>query len=419
MRTPGVTTHPRRFGHGVRLISLTVLAGTFVASCSSDASTRATDAPTSTVAASASSAATTAPTDPVTASSPATEASTTDSTADSPPSTTTTDTASDTTAAPATTAAETTTVPVTAPPVPAGVTLRIGDQLDYLKTVLGEAGQDQDFPYTVDYAAFVGGPPMLQAFQGGALDAGFIGTTPLIFAQSAGLDLVGIAGWASSKQGGYGLVTAPGHDDISGWADLKGKTVAFQKGTAGEAVLLEALDAVGLTEDDINVVDVPQISVTATLEGGSADAGIQTEPLTSAYLANDPTAKLVIKAAALPDRTSVLISTTEALTDAGKSAALADYITRLVRAFAYLRDHQDLIAQGVYVKTYGLTPERAAELVAENGVTNFFQIPGDLLEPQQHLADLFAKSGQIPSTVDVSASFDPRFNALVAATQGS
>ena len=32
---------------------------------------------------------------------------------------------------------------------------------------------------------------MLQAFQGGAIDTGFVGSTPLIFAQAAGQDIVG------------------------------------------------------------------------------------------------------------------------------------------------------------------------------------------------------------------------------------
>ena len=56
--------------------------------------------------------------------------------------------------------------------VPPGTTLRVGDQLEYLQTVLELAGEDEAFPYEVEYSSFVGGPPMLQAFQGGALDTG-------------------------------------------------------------------------------------------------------------------------------------------------------------------------------------------------------------------------------------------------------
>jgi sulfonate transport system substrate-binding protein len=45
-------------------------------------------------------------------------------------------------------------------------------------------------------------------------------------------------------------------------------------------------------------------------------------------------------------------------------------------------------------------------------------LPGKIVEPQQQLADLFQKAGQIPTKLDVSSEFDPRFNDIVAANQG-
>lgn len=313
----------------------------------------------------------------------------------------------------------TTAAPVTAVPdsIPAGTTLRIGDQLDYLKTVLSLAKEDQDFPYTVEYSAFVGGPPMLQAFQAGAIDTGFVGSTPLIFAQAGGQDITAVAGWASER-GTYGLVAGPGQDDIGSWADLAGKRVAYQKGTAGEAALLQALDAAGLKLSDVTSVDVPQTQVAATLQGGGADAGLSVEPLTSVLLSQAPGTKVVGRASEITDRSSFVIASSETLDDPARSAALADYVGRLVRAFTYLRDHRDLIAEAVYVKQYGLPAERAAEVVKEAGDIAFVQLPGDIVDQQQKLADLFHDAGEIPSKIDVRREFDTRFNALVAQEQG-
>src|SRR5262245_44904442 len=93
--------------------------------------------------------------------------------------------------------------------IPAGTMLRVGDQLDYLKTVLKLSGEDQDLPYEVEYSAFVGGPAMLQAFQAGSIDSGFVGSTPLIFAQAGNQDITAVAGWATAN-GTYELVTSPG-----------------------------------------------------------------------------------------------------------------------------------------------------------------------------------------------------------------
>src|SRR5689334_15061765 len=83
---------------------------------------------------------------------------------------------------PVTTAAQVTS-PATIPP---GTTLRVGDQLDYIKGILQRGGQDQGLGYTIEWSNFVGGPPMLQAFKGGAIDSGFVASTPLLFAAAQG-----------------------------------------------------------------------------------------------------------------------------------------------------------------------------------------------------------------------------------------
>jgi sulfonate transport system substrate-binding protein len=313
--------------------------------------------------------------------------------------------------------AQTTTTSSSTAKIPAGTTLRVGDQLDYLKTVLKLSGEDQDFPYKVEYSAFVGGPPMLQAFQGGSIDAGFVGSTPLIFAQAQGQDITAIAGWAT-KNGAYRLVTAPGVDDIKGWKDLKGKKVTYQQGTAGEAVVLEALDKVGLQLSDITPVNLPITQASAALQSGSADAAVLVEPLLSVFLGSNPDGKAVARANLITDRSSFFIATKDALGDKAQSAALADYISRLVRAFAYTSSHPDEVAQAVYVEQYKLPLDRALELVKENGGTSFVTLPGEVLKAQQKLADLFYAAGEIPAKINVKKEFDTRFNAVVAAAGG-
>jgi sulfonate transport system substrate-binding protein len=292
----------------------------------------------------------------------------------------------------------TTAPPVTVPEsIPPGTKLRVGDQLEY--------------------AAFVGCPPMLQAFQGDAIDAGFVASTPLIFAQAAGQDLVAIAGWASDRGLG-GLLAVD--DSIQGWEDLKGKRVAYQRGTSAEAAVLSALDAAGIDPSEITTVDVPITQINAALEGGSADAALSTEPLISLFLAGHPEAHVAAVPDAITDRGQFLIASPSALDDPAKTAALADYLQRLVRAFGYIREHPEDLTRSVFVEQYGLAPERAAELVdSGNGSTRFFAVPGDVLEAQQQLADLFTEAGQIPTKLDVAAQFDPRFNDLVAEEQGS
>jgi sulfonate transport system substrate-binding protein len=301
-------------------------------------------------------------------------------------------------------------------PVPAGTELRIGDQFDYLKTILEAGGQSQDLPYKLTYSSFVGGPPMLQAFRGGAIDTGNIGTTPLILAQAQRQDIRAVAAWATEGSP-YSLVTAPGGTDINGWGDLKGKRVVYQRGTALEAALLQALDGAGLSLADITPVDVPATDVGPALQGGSGDAGILLEPLTSVYLDANPTARRASRTTELTDRTNLLIASGATLADEAKSAALADYVSRLVRGFNFLRTHPEVWADSFYVKLYGLSPERAKVVIAETGVEKFFILPGELAKSQQRLADLLVRAGEVPSSVDATNAFDARFNQVVEEDQ--
>jgi sulfonate transport system substrate-binding protein len=307
---------------------------------------------------------------------------------------------------------------VTGSAIPAGTVLRVGEQLKNLSTILSLAGQDKYFPYQVQYSEFVGGPAMLQAFGGGAIDVGYVFSTPLIFAKAANQAITAVAAFGT-RGSGYALVSAPGKTSIKNWADLKGKKVAYQVGTASEAVLLEGLKSAGLSYKDITTVNLPTTQIATALQGGSADVGITVEPLLSVYLHANPTAHVVAYSTQITDRTGFLIATSGALANSAKSAALANYITRLVKAYDYLRAHPAVETQAILVQQYGLSPARAAEVAAREGPTTFFKLPGAVQAAQQSLANLFVAAGQIPSKINVAKEFNSRFNDLITSVQGS
>jgi sulfonate transport system substrate-binding protein len=298
--------------------------------------------------------------------------------------------------------------------VPDGTVLRVGDQLNNLQSTLTLGGHD-DLPFTAKWASFIGGPAMLQAFQGGAIDVGIVGSTPLIFAQAAGQRLVAVAAWATPG-GGFDLVVPPGSSGIESFADLTGKRVAYPQGTAAEAGLIQALDEAHLRLADIKTESVLQTIVTTTLQAGSADAGISTEPLTTIYLSDNPGARVVARTDALTDRASYLIASQQALDDPAKVAAIAELVTRLNQSYRVIEANPDKIVD-YFEKQMFQTPERSAELAKLVGVASPLILPGDLLDPQQHLADLFTAQGRIPTQVDVSAEFDARLDDVVTASE--
>ena len=113
------------------------------------------------------------------------------------------------------------------------------------------------------------------------------------------------------------------------------------------------------------------------------------------------------------------MATGSALKNRATSAAITDYISRLVKAYSYLRAHPQLVIRNVYEKQYGLTAARAAAVSATIGPSSFFTLPGTLAAEQQQLANLFTAAGAIPGKINVGQEFNPRYNSVISSVQGS
>ncbi len=299
--------------------------------------------------------------------------------------------------------------------VPAGTTLRVGDQLGVLESPLAGAGLNKGFPYSVSYSNFVGGPPMLQAFAAGAIDVGWVADTPLIFAQAAHQNVVAVAAYAS-RSATYQLVTAAG-SSIKSWKDLKGKKVAYQQGTSLEAVLLQGLHSAGLSLKDITSVNLPATQLIAALEGGSVDAAISSPILSQPYLTAHPGARGIPGPNDVTDKVSFLIADQATLSSPAKVAALGDYITRLVRSYSWVNTHPVQWAKDFYVAQYKLPLSTAQQLITQSGPVTFLPLPGTLPPSQQKLANLYLAADEIPTKVNVGAEFVGLFNQTVKSAQ--
>jgi sulfonate transport system substrate-binding protein len=180
-----------------------------------------------------------------------------------------------------------------------------------------------------------------------------VADAPLIFAQAAGQEITGVAAWAPGR-GTIGLITAPGVTDVNGWGDLKGKTVIIQEGTVAQSTLLTGLASAGLSYDDVTIQNLAFTQIAQALPSSGADAAILSEPFITNYLAANPTAKLAAEGQDITDRVQFLIASNRAIEDEGTSAALADYIGRIVRGWNWVNQNPEAWAQAILVEQYGL-----------------------------------------------------------------
>lgn len=106
--------------------------------------------------------------------------------------------------------------------------------------------------YSVKWAEFPAGPQLLEALNAGAVDFGNTGEAPPIFAQAAGAPLVYVGYEPAAPQGEAILV--PKGSPLKTVADLKGKTVALNKGSNVHYLLVKALEKAGVPYSEIDPV---------------------------------------------------------------------------------------------------------------------------------------------------------------------
>ncbi|GAB1541711.1 sulfonate ABC transporter substrate-binding protein [Scytonema sp. NUACC21] len=101
---------------------------------------------------------------------------------------------------------------------------------------------------------FPAGPQLIEAMNAGRVDIGNVGETPPIFAQAAGItEVIYIAGRRPSKGLNQGIIVRA-NSPIKKLSDLKGKKVAFQRGSNAHYLLAKALKEVNLKITDVQVV---------------------------------------------------------------------------------------------------------------------------------------------------------------------
>jgi sulfonate transport system substrate-binding protein len=132
----------------------------------------------------------------------------------------------------------------------------------------------------VKWVEFPAGPQLLEGLNVGAVDVGFVGEAPPIFAQAAGARFVYI-GYDPAAPEAEAIVV-PKESPIRSVAELKGKKVALNKGSNVHYLLVKALEKQGLKLGDVQAVYLPPADARAAFERGAVDAWVIWDPFLAA-----------------------------------------------------------------------------------------------------------------------------------------
>lgn len=249
--------------------------------------------------------------------------------------------------------------------------------------------------YSVVWTEFPSGPPLLEAINVGAIDFGNTGEAPPIFAQAAGAPIRYVAYEPPAPKGEAILV--PKNSPLKSVAELKGKTVALNKGSNVHYLLVKALEKAGVKYSEITPAFLAPADARAAFERGSVDAWAIWDP----YQAS---AEVALEARVLADGTDTVANTQYYLSsqkfleaDPKVLDALLDSL-REVDAWAKSDIHQ--VAEQLS-PSVGL-PVPVIEIALKRQAYGIKPIDAQVLAEQQKLADTFHQLGLIPRAITVS-----------------
>jgi len=132
----------------------------------------------------------------------------------------------------------------------------------------------------VKWAEFAAGPQLLEALNVGSVDFGYVGEAPPVFAQAAGANFVYTA-YEIPTPNAEGLLVQK-DSPIKTVAELKGKKIAFNKGSDVHWLVVALLRKAGLTYSDIQPVYLAPADARAAFEKGAVDAWAIWDPFQAA-----------------------------------------------------------------------------------------------------------------------------------------
>ncbi|WP_345814674.1 sulfonate ABC transporter substrate-binding protein [Paraburkholderia sp. PREW-6R] len=277
-------------------------------------------------------------------------------------------------------------------------TLRIGYQKSGLLAVLKAQGSLDDklksLGYSIKWFEFPAGPQLLEALNANSIDFGYTGAPPPVFAQAGGVRFVYVGAEPSGRHAEAILVKSD--SPLRQVADLKGKSVALQKGSSSNYLLLEALKKAGLQYEDVHAVYLPPADARAAFESGKVDAWVIWDP----YYAS---AQQALKARTLADYSELNgpYNFYEATRDFAQQhpdvigAILGQLRTAGLWVNAHPKETSALIAPKV-----GLDPQLVETWVRRYpyGTT---AVTDEIARSQQSVADAFYGAHLIPQKVTV------------------
>lgn len=277
--------------------------------------------------------------------------------------------------------------------------LRIGFQKSSVNLVLlKQRGLlEQAFAGTrVQWIEFPAGPQILEALSVGSVDIGFTGDSPPVFAQSAGKALLYVGAELPKPQSSAILV--PSSSSLRSLSDLKGKRVAFQRGSSAHFLVVRALAKAGVAWSDIQPLYLTPSEARAAFERGSVDAWGIWDPFYAAAEV-DVKPRVLSNGVGLSDNNSFYLGHPDWVK--AHPQAVSQFLNSLTDVDRWLHGNRAEAAR-LLSEFSGLGLATVFRFLERRPATPTRPLWAQVIAEQQRVADAFHQQGLIPRAVKVS-----------------
>lgn len=253
--------------------------------------------------------------------------------------------------------------------------------------------------YKVVWKEFQDGSSLMQAMKAGSVDYARTGDTPPVSALSTGTKLTYIAA-SSSKAKGSGILVKKS-SSISSIADLKGKKIAYTKGTSSQYMVLAALKKAGLSASDVTWVNMDQSSASVAFSKGKVDAWATWDPYTSqAELTQN--AKMLTNGVGITNNRDYILATQSY---AKENTEVSKYLVKYLEEDMQWanNNHSELIT--MMSKSLKVSKSVVKRMV-ERRTYSISAMNSSYAKEEQKIADLFYEENLIENKVTISDSGD-------------
>ncbi len=247
---------------------------------------------------------------------------------------------------------------------------------------------------TVRFIEFQAGPPLMEALNAGAIDIGYTGDSPPVFALAGDVPLVYVASQPNGGNNEGILVRAD--SAYKSVTELAGKRVAMTKGSSAHFQAFSVLKAAGMSLADVHPTYLAPADGRAALASSRVDAWAIWDPFL-ASAEQDPAFRLLSEG--VPSNNFLIARKDYA-------AAHPDVVATVVKAAndaaAWGETHKPELAQLMSDVTGVALP--AEQVSSARGSYRWLPMTAAAIAQEQGVADAFTSLHVIPGHVDIRAA---------------